>query len=1021
MKKIMALCIAAAMLTSYASTAISASATTISGVNDISFSVTDLNKSAETSGDYSYTVLEDGTVEITDYLGSDSEVIIPTEIDGKLVTSINNSIFYTHFSLEKVTIPASVTYIGDHALRNSTTLKNIEVDENNEIYSSVNGALLNKAQTELITYPKANDAAEYTVPDSVTIIDQYAFYLCSNLQQINIPEGVTEIGTHAFESCTGLTSIALPEGITNIVDYTFISCNGLKEVSIPKSVTTIGNNAFGNCINITDVNYAGTEAEWKNIAIGEGNFYLSAAVLHASDSEEKEKSQFVYEVLSDGMLKIKQYVGDGGHVVIPTVVDGKRVTTIGAQAFFDCDTVTSVEIPKTITKIEWDAFYDCENLENVTMTDKVKTIEGGAFQNCISLTDITLPSKLTAIYGFVFAGCESLKEITIPSSVTSIDECAFMDCTGLERVNLPEGLLVVGDNAFFRCESLTDINLPKSLTSIGNFAFERCSSLTSIAIPENVDTIGNGAFYGCNNLVDFSVDENNSYFSYEDGVFFNKEKTTLISVMVPKKGDYVIPDTVKTINIMAFDACDELISVTIPASVIDVPMLLFRNCINLEKIFVDENNANYASVEGILYDKEKKTIIDIPIKYTGEHTIPASATNIENIYLFGRCNGLTKINVDPNNPNYSSLDGVLYNKEQTILLLCPNGFQGECNIPDTLKEIHSTSFYDCPNLTGFNVDPENPYITSIDGVIFTKDKTTILCCPQGREGEYVIPNYVTTLGVGAFYSCKKLTNIEIPEGVLEIPSLAFCGCKSIVSMVVPEGVVFIDDFAFSNCESMTYLDVPKTVTEISPYAFSGYMPGENKGYIQNFEGDFVIFGDGILYTYKGNGGDVVIPDGVKYILEDAFLFYENITSLTIPNSVIKIGNYNFYDCTELKDIYYTGTEEEWNSIEIGEGNSYFLYATIHYNWVIIPPTPDQPLGICGDVNCDDRVNSIDALTILRSITGSDKLTDEEKMFADVNFDGRINTIDSLEILRYCAGYTENTSVNQTLYQSDVVI
>ncbi|MBR1752453.1 MAG: leucine-rich repeat protein [Ruminococcus sp.] len=255
-------------------------------------------RAAETYGDYEYTVLDNGTVGISKYTGSDTEVTIPSKIDGKSVTSIGveaffkckslksismpnsitsiahhafygctgltsidvpNSItsidygaFFECTSLTSITIPYSVTSIGDHAFSHCTSLTGINVDSKNANYSSLNGVLYNKDKTELIRSPEG--IKSITIPDSVTSIDSTAFYYCKNLTSITIPDSVTRIGSGAFIGCESLKSITIPNSVTSIGIDAFENCTSLSSITIPDSVTSIGSDAFDGCTSLKSIN-----------------------------------------------------------------------------------------------------------------------------------------------------------------------------------------------------------------------------------------------------------------------------------------------------------------------------------------------------------------------------------------------------------------------------------------------------------------------------------------------------------------------------------------------------------------------------------------------------------------------------------------------------------------------------------------------------------------------------------------------------------------------------------------------
>ena len=231
---------------------------------------------AETYGDFEYSVLDDGTVEITKYIGSAEKVEIPEKINGKSVTSIGNyafeycenitsvtipdsvtsigfRVFSNCTSLTSITIPNSVTSISGEAFENCTSLTAINVASENSNYVSVNGVLYNKDKTTIICYPAGKKDNNYKIPDSVTEIDDYAFNGCISLSSVTIPNSVTSIGVYAFEYCASLKSITIPDSVPLVGPGAFSNCTNLTSVTIQNGVMYIGNEAFANCISLTGI------------------------------------------------------------------------------------------------------------------------------------------------------------------------------------------------------------------------------------------------------------------------------------------------------------------------------------------------------------------------------------------------------------------------------------------------------------------------------------------------------------------------------------------------------------------------------------------------------------------------------------------------------------------------------------------------------------------------------------------------------------------------------------------------
>ena len=505
---------------------------------------------------------------------------IPSSL--RKVTVTGGNILYGAFSgcssLTSITIPDSVTSIGDYTFRNCSSLMSITIPDS--VTSIGSYAFYNCSSLTSITIPNSvtsigdstfsgcSSLTSITIPNSVTSIGKSAFYNCSSLTSIIIPDSVTSIESQTFYNCFNLMSITIPDSVTSIGDYTFRNCSSLISITIPDSVTSIGYYAFAGCIGLTSINWNAT-----------------------SCSSAGSYSHLIFEGCSN----------------IKAVNIGNNVIYIPPYAFYGCSSLTSVTIGNSVTSIGSDVFYNCSSLTSITIPNSVTSIGNGAFYGCSSLTSITIPDSVTSIGVSAFYGCSSLEyneyenglylgnennpfvvliktksndlsDFKINDRTKFIETKAFYNCSGITSITIPDSVTSIGRCAFQYCGSLTSITIPDSVTSIGDCAFYGCSSLTSITIPDSVTSIESQTFYNCFNLTSITIPD--SVTSIGSQAFYNCFKLTSIT----------IPEGITIIESWTFNGCSSLTSITIPDSVTSIGDHAFYNCSSLTSVTF--NNAN---------------------------------------------------------------------------------------------------------------------------------------------------------------------------------------------------------------------------------------------------------------------------------------------------------------------------------------------------------------------------------------------------------------------------------------------
>ena len=652
----------------------------------------------------------------------------------------------------------------------------------------------------------------------------------------------------------------------------------------------LGRIPLGTEISITKASgAAGNSDAWGHVTYNGISGYIQMAYVarqmesFGSGNCGANGSNVTWNLTSDGTLTIsgsgamKDYASNSeipwynnrGQIQSVTIEQG--VTSIGAYAFSGCSSLTSVTIPDGVTPIGESAFANCSSLTSVTIPNSVTSIGYSAFDGCSSLKDVYYGgteeqwSKI-----FISAGNDPLKNATLHcNSVGSGEIIASGPCgangDNVTYVLTDDGTLTIsgtGDMSdyyyplapWFGNSQIKSVIIEQGVTSIGAYAFSSCGSLTNVTIPNSVTSIGSSAFYDCSSLTSVTI-----------------------------------PDGVTSIGNETFRSCSSLSSVTIPNSISLIGDQAFQDCENLTSVTIP-NRVTYIGSSAFAFCSRLTSI-----------TIPDGVTSL-GYGMFTYCSNLTSM-----------------------------------TIPASVITIGDSMFYGCSRLNNINVDSNNQYWCSVDGVLFSKDMKTLVAYPGGRAGGYECPNGVVSICDKAFAHCRGLTSVTIPNSVISIGSRAFEYC-GFTRLIIPDGVTSIDEYAFYSCNSLTSVTIPDSVISIDNSAFIGCLSlkdinvDSNNKYWCSVDGVWFSKDMKTLVAYPGGrAGAYNCPDSVISIGDSAFSLCRALTSVTIPNGVTSIGDYAFNSCSSLKDVYYKGTEEQWSQIAIGADNSALTNATIHYN------------------------------------------------------------------------------------------
>lgn len=462
-----------------------------------------------------------------------------------------------------------------------------------------------------------------------------------------------------------------------------------------------------------------------------------------------------------------------GEVVVPKTIGGYEVTYIADEAFKNCTGITSIVIPDSVTSIIAGAFYGCTSLTEITVSPDNKnylSMDGVLFNKDGSellvyprgnkRSTYIIPDSVTSIGSGAFSGCTSLAEITIPDSVTSIGEETFSGCTSLSKVTFSNNLTVIEDRTFSGCTSLTEITIPDSVTSIGYSAFSGCTSLKEITIPDSVteikgrvyDEMIDGAFSDCTSLT--KVKLSNNLTKIDEYTFLGC--TSLAEI--------IIPDSVTSIGRSAFSGCTSLAEITIPDSVTSIGSYAFSSCTSLSKVQLSNN----LTVINCRTFKDCSSLESIIIP---EGVITIGTTSIYDYSIgesFSGCTSLKEI-VIPDSVT-SIYGSAFYNCTSLESVTLGSG----------VEELGDDWIFNCRRLADITVSPENSSFSSVDGVLFSKDGSSLLAYPIGnKRSAYTIPDGVEKVGAKAFYGCRYIETLTIPASVTEIEASALGNCYDI--------------------------------------------------------------------------------------------------------------------------------------------------------------------------------------------------------------------------------------------------
>lgn len=794
----------------------------------------------EKDGDFLYRVegeSDNPEVTIYSYVGSDTDVTVPSEIKGKPVTTLHGT-FSGKETVKKVTVPEGVRLIEYHAFHGCTALTTV------------------------------------VLPSSLEEMTEYTFYQCTNLKTVSLDTAnskLTKIGQYSFADCGKLTGFDIPSSLKELEEGVFFRCSSLKKIIIPDTVEKIDSSAFRECTNVTEIKIPGTVKEASDIALVGCEKVITAelpismvtlANLQRSDdletlvivddgstelpdkdalNEKKKLKKVVFpdsltsiprafcrsvsaleEVKLPANLKIISNASFSECTNLKTIDLPDTVTEIGAFAFADCTSLKDFTIPDGIKSIGEEAFYnsgitslvvpesvetidklafshmanltnatfpagcgitfsDCKNLKTAKITGNPTVIDNYMFYECSQLTDFEIPGSVKKI-GYAAFYNTAFKEAVIPASVTEIDDWAFGECQNLEKAVLPDGLKSIGGAAFYECPELTDSNIPDSVTTLGDFAFGWCPKLKDMTIPDTIDNFGKCVFA---NTPGVTIDTSRKYFiptvdGIKDLPYTGSEVTqpdmeiTVNGVTLKEDSDYEV----------SYSSNTEIGMATMDINFKGQYVGHLTRTFNVVQTDMSGDGITVTGIHNTRYTGKKIVMSKLAVQAGGRTLTPGTDYTVA--YKNNLNPGTAEITITGKG-NYTGTVVKTFN----ILIL-----KGSTYTVGTMK-------YKVTNAA-----TNGKGTVAIMGTVKAKtDRTfTSLSVPSAVKIGGITYN-VTMVNVGAFSGYTYLKKVVIGNGIKAIGSNAFYGCKSIASIIIGRGVTAIGGKTFYGCSKLASISV----------------------------------------------------------------------------------------------------------------------------------------------------------------------------------------------------------------------
>lgn len=831
-----------------------------------SFSMTGSDAETYTvqQGDFQYTLLEDRTAIVNDYIGSASEVTIPNRITyggtSYTVTSVSINAFYGCYTVKKVTLPSTLQSIGESAFHNCVNLETITISSSNQYFKVVDGVLFSKDGSVLYAYPAMKTVTDYYLPDGVERIGNFAFSHVRSLRILVMNEGLESIG-RSITSCPGLEVIHIPSTVSSIEVPFADSC---------LSLTTVFVNMYNQHYRSVDgVLFTTDMSTLIRFPASHSTSYVvpeGVKVLAHSSMDHNHLESLTLPSTLEEIGRASFYISDLTSIVIPESVKSigwfafgytyiSEITFMGVPSYIEDRLFISVHVD-TVT--EYYAKVKVPLEEHVPDGVIVEYVDIGSGEDPghLDLYDVTigdLTYDLSSDGTAEVSGLHnSIGSVIIPGTVWYLDQDytvtrigneAFMD-SSITSVSIPDTVTIIGALAFQYCESLKIVDMGSGVEYIGDSAFNNCRSLKSFPLPDSLNEMIGNPFAGCISIDRFTISDSNRYFKTIDGVLFSEDGSRLIAYPVANGlTSYIVPDDTRVLGSMSFT------------------MTRFSD--------IRLNDGLVSMEEACFYTDSRMDVLKIP----------SSVTNIEPFLIMG----LKRVDVSGGNTHYVSVDGALYTSDMTRLIFMPDKGDVVCIIPEGVREIGTVSMS-----------------TNSFSSVLLPSTLEVICdfaFQFSQVDKVIVPDSSVVIGEGAFFmsNLTEIVFLGVPES---IGSYAFQSYVGNITEYHLKAKVPLEKYVGSNT----------TVT------YEKYVPdGVSVGEIYSM-GDlsYKVCTDGSyyaeVYSYNGDGRNVTIPgsivcNGVSLpvlSIGDGAFAQSSIVGVGLPDGLLHIGNMSFYQCVNLE-------------------------------------------------------------------------------------------------------------------------